>query len=340
MKKNFFWILLFFTPLLCSGAKYDALIDDDKGQLLYDTSLETVWVYQKSVAANKRWACTPFRGSTVLNVVPGNCIVLGYNESDLQPDLITMELAYWANKDLKLWHAYFLITKKMNSEQTNKVRTFFADLNTFCKSIKDLKGSSSSQGFSSSRSSGNRSNNRSPQGSSNTIASLLQGSAKSLIGNSEVVKHIEDASDDGNFFLAFCLYRVLVIRTLRTVSNLRLGSDLYKEFREELMPMGEELRQDFLKTRGNNQNREMIFKKMCSNKHGSWQYASPASLSDMWTRTQNCYAAICKIKSLSPYSEFPDWGNAMLEVLQMIKNPRWEQQFDRASSEYQKNNNI
>lgn len=331
MKKNFFWILLLLLPFLCMGAKFNALIDDDKGHLLYDSSLETVWVYQKSVEG-KKWACIPFRGNKVVkNVTPGDCILLNCYEDDLDPDVIVLQLAYWVNRNSRHWHGYYLIAKKMNSEKTNRVRSFFAELSNYCRSLRSMVNTLQSTGSQVTQSS---------CASSGTVGQLLQGTFNNMLQGCGAVKHVRDAIKDKNFFLAFCLYRIIWVRALSTIPSYSYSLQLRNSLRNELLVLGEEVRREFLQARGDNQNRELTFKKNCGNKHGGWEYAAPINLSEMWKKTQSCYDAFRKTQSLSPYSEYPDWGSAMLEVLQMIKNQKWEQQFDKASSEYQKNNNI
>ena len=119
-----------------------------------------------------------------------------------------------------------------------------------------------------------------------------------------------------------------------------ISEELKKELREEIDQIGEEIREKYIQNRNYNQNREKSFKTVFPNRHGQWEYAPPSDLKDMdRSFVPSCYAAWRKTQTLSPRSEFPEWGNAMLEVLQMIRNPDWEKLFDTALSEYQKYNN-
>ena len=77
---------------------------------------------------------------------------------------------------------------------------------------------------------------------------------------------------------------------------------------------------------------------MCPDRHGRWEFAPPPDMKTMRRFATSCYRAWRKTLTLSPHSEFPDWGNAMLEVLQMIQYPELEKKFDDAYFEYQKNN--
>ena len=138
--------------------------------------------------------------------------------------------------------------------------------------------------------------------------------------------------------VAFCMYlkyRTVILQLRRLVSL----PEIQKDLAEDIHKLGEDVREKYLQGRARNQNRENSFRSVCRGTHGPWEWAPPTDLNAMFKFVNSCYRAWQKTHSLSPYSEFPEWGNAMLEVLQMIQSPALEQKFDTAWAEYQKYNN-
>ena len=174
----------------------------------------------------------------------------------------------------------------------------------------------------------------------NTAAALLEDGLLDSMKSAVAVKRIEDEwkKTDKNFFLAFCMYykyRSVILQLQRLVPN----QEIQKELAEDIRKLGEDIRKEYVNGRNRNQNRENSFRSVCRGTHGPWEWAPPADLKEMFQFVNSCYHAWQKTHSLSPYSEFPEWGNAMLEVLQMVQSSDSEQKFDTACAEYQKYNN-
>lgn len=361
MKKLSIGVLLVLCSLFCYGEKADALTDDDAGRLVYWPGKNVILIFQKcDTDANDmvRWRCTSFRGKGSFLVHPGDCSLLNYTAAELTPEVVAMELAYWAAKNNRRADGFLQIASKMNSPVTNKLLFFYTDLNNHlrsarreiaecAKAVREEKRNRSQLAAQNAR---NNASGASGQGcpyarnsapnstaSSSSVASLLEDSLKDALKNPAAIKSIQDeAGTENNFFLAFCMYqkyRSGVVQLAREVS-----AEVRKEVFDELNQLGEEVREKYLQGRSHSQNRENDFRTLCRDRHGRWEFAPPTNLKTMSSFVDSCYRAWQKTLSLSPHSEFPEWGNAMLEVLQMVQSPALEQKFDAAFSEYQKYN--
>lgn len=357
---KFFSGFLFFLCLLCCcGENFNAVSDDDAGRLLYwsGSGRNAILVFQKRVAdtnALPKWQCNFFRDNGSISVYPNNCHLLNYTEAELTPEIVAMELAYWtcANANGIHAHSYWLIAAKMNSPVTNKLLFFYNDLNehyrsalraidkykTAVRAEKANKQKQSTPVFRQTcpKSTSNTSNSSNAQSS---VADLLEESLEDSLKSTVAVKRIQDECDtENNYFLAFCMYlkyRTVILQLRRLVSL----PEIQKDLAEDIHKLGEDVREKYLQGRARNQNRENSFRSVCRGTHGPWEWAPPTDLNAMLKFVNSCYRAWQKTHSLSPYSEFPEWGNAMLEVLQMIQSPALEQKFDTAWAEYQKYNN-
>ena len=320
-------------PVICAAESFDALTDESVGQLLYDASSRKVLVYQGNTPDNK-WKCILFHGEKEYRVNPKSCILLNGHTANIDPLVISMELAFHgAAFNEKLFNAYHQISQKTDSPRTNELLSFYSELlshrNALRKEVGDYHYAvgAARRG----RAGGNEND------SGDTKLQLLESSIKSLFQYSAPAKHLQNMSKDKDIFTLFCLYRhysLIAEQQIRYLSD----RELRRELKEMINQQGEDILKQFLQMRSHNRNRENMFKRLCSSKHGPWEFAPPSTLNEMWKRTESCYKAWKNTQNLSRYSEFPVWGNAMLEVLQMVKHPEWERQFDEAFSEYQKYN--
>ena len=242
--------------------------------------------------------------------------------------------------------SYHLIAAKINSPLTNKLLFFYNELNEHLRSapraISEYRIALQTKTMKQEQQSCPANRSSCPRNSSNTqsaVASLLEDTLVDSLKRENAVKRIQDVcTTENNSFLAFCMYlryRQVILRLQRTVPSRKIQ----KELLEHLDQLGTEIREKYLQGRTRNQNRENNFRNVCRNMHGRWEWAPPTNLSDMKPFVDGCYKAWQKTNSLSAYSEFPEWGNAMLEVLQMIQSPALENKFDTACAEYQKYNN-
>jgi hypothetical protein len=267
-----------------------------------------------------------------------------------------MELAYWNLRSgieaRKLSDGYRKLAEKMNVPVTNLILAFYKDLEKYNNSIKrDISQYRAAKAQSAERQKKQRTFSQnscpySPQNSSQgsnsgTLDMLLEKGLKDSLKNANAIRVIQNLADNQkNYFLAFCLYSKYRDISEAAIRKAGISDELKNELDEEIRQIGEEIREKYVQNRNYNQNREKSFKTVLPDRHGQWEYAPPSDLKDMdRSFVPSCYAAWRKTQTLSPRSEFPEWGNAMLEVLQMVRNPDWEKLFDTALSEYQKYNN-
>ena len=215
----------------------------------------------------------------------------------------------------------------MNTPVTNSVLDFYSGCRKFLKQIR-LKGV---EHLRTKRNSGNPA-----QGNSGTALGILMSSGmQNVVNNTVLSKMIADkAAQEKNYFAAFCMY--LKYRELAFFGGRLLNKDDRQQFAEEINDQGENIRVQFLQDRTANAKRENDFRALGVGKYGFWAYAPPGDLDGMCARVEKCFQAFKKMYSSSPYSEFPDWGNAALEVMQMMRISVFEQKFDAAFAEYQK----
>ena len=358
------WLIFSFFRL---SAADEFLTVDDAGQLLYaeysdgQTIKRDIVVFQKVICKNdgtNLLECTPYHGNgSICYVKPkfGVCIKLNYLESELTPEIVAMELAYWNIRSGieagNFSDGYRKLAEKMNTPVTNLVLSFYKDLEKYNNALKldiaqyhaakaKLNDTSDKHAVFSQRSCSYSPQNSSKNNKSGTLDMLFEKGLKDSLKNANAVRVIQNlANNQKNYFLAFCLFSKYWAISAAAISHSGISDELKNELNEEIKQIGEEIREKYVQHRNYNQNREKSFKTVFPKKHGQWEYAPPSDLKDMNSFVPSCYTAWRKTQTLSPRSEFPEWGNAMLEVLQMIRNPDWEKLFDTALSEYQKYNN-
>lgn len=353
-KKRFCGCLIFLCLLCCSGEKFDAVSNEDAGRLLYwsGKGKDAVLVFQKCVTgteAPSQWECTYFRSNNSITVNPKHCRLLNYTETELTPESAAMELAYWTcvNGNSIQAFCYRKIATKMNSPVTNKLLFFYSDLNEYRRSayraLADYRTAATRMQIRDQMQQSSPANRKTSQNNTlnkqNSVSALVEDRLRDSLKSPVAVKRIQDECDtEKNFFLALCMYikyRNETLILLRSIAN----PEIRKEVLEDLDKLGEEIREKYLQGRTRNQNREHNFQSVCRNMHGRWEWAPPPNLEAISPFVHSCYRAWQQTRSLSPTSEFPGWGNAMLEVLQMIQSPALEQKFDTSLAEYQKYNN-
>ena len=362
-KRVFFVFLWLIIPFLQLSAGNERLTDDDAGQLLYSNYSDNgimkggVLVLQKVIRKKNgsyQLECTPFRGNgSICYIKPEDCTKLDYTVSELTPETVVMELAYCkCNSDMKKQElGYLKLAERMNMPETNLMLAFYADLEKDIAAIKqDIGQYRAAQAKKALQSKNQRvfrqnscpysAQNSSGNNSADTLAKVLEKGLKASLKRMNAVQVIQKLTDrQKNYFLAYCFFYNFRNRLRGIINRSGFGFELRKELLEEIEQVGEDIREKYNQNRLDNQNREKSFQNVFKDKHGAWEYASPANQKMMAVFVNRCYTAWKKTQTLSPHSEFPEWGNAMLEVLQMIRKPDWEKQFDAAFSEYQKYNN-
>lgn len=360
MKKKLLSVFfLFMFCLLCAEGVTDTLTDDDAGALLYYPEEEDVLVLQKIVKdenESKKLECKVYRGSSTVRILPLDCIFLNQYEQNLTPEIVIVELAYWRCKSRKKTPdyrvlAYYKIAKKMNTSVINDLLQHYAYMDESLEKFREKMESYRKADREARKKQSNprgggvsvfRSSCSPPAPSVSTAEiqrKLLEKELSAMIRNNPSGLFIMDAVNKGNFFLASCLY-IVYARDMWNCLDTRplLKADLRKKLKNEILDMGKTIREGYNKQRQSNKNREENFKKLCHDKYGPWAYASPTNWKEMAQSLDSCYKAWQKIHRTSPHTEFPEWGSAMLEFLQMVRSSQWEQKYDDAYSEYRKDN--
>lgn len=361
--------MIFTGVLCCQGAAFDDLSNEESGQLILSHELRSILVFKKSVQKGNRsgyWVGVPYKGSETYNLDPAQCSVLDYTERSLTPESAALELAYWkcagkSEKSLILTGAYRKIAEKINAPVTIALLAFYTELDEYSSNVireskqyrrallrsrRNLPASASapaqntrSRNFNTWKASRQNTSQQSAHQQSAAEADVLMTSLKTALENDDCLKAVDKMVDnEKNFFIAVCMYLSYREKKLALLQMSGLGKDVTEVVRDDLQQAGEDIRTKFVQGRSYNKTREHAFMSLCPEKHGKWEFAPPADMRGMLAFVSSSYRAWHKTLNLSPYSEFPDWGNAALEVLQMFRNSALEQKFDAAYSEYRKNN--
>lgn len=154
----------------------------------------------------------------------------------------------------------------------------------------------------------------------------------------EIMRNALANNRDKNFFKVFCMYfiyRQNVTNMLRLLPY-KMGKELYKE----ITKLEADLLLKFQQNLRNTKMREEKYRSVCRDMHGQWEYAAPVDYKSLRIRLDSCYKAWHRMFNHSAHTEFPAWGNAVLEVLQMMGNDELHNRFDAAFLKYQEQNNY
>lgn len=323
-KMRYFLILLLIAPFCAVfAASSGSLTAEDAGQIVFRKQDAGVFVFRKN--SGKKWLCEPFRenGSEVLS--PGECILTEFHEDTLSPEAVAFCFAYFSGRarDRGFSAAYRTMAQRLNAPATAHILQFETALRKDEESIADeIRTFRKKQP--------NPIQNTAPVPESSLVDALLV-----LLETGSSVSVITEILDkEQNFFVAFCLWD----RYLQTVSRRFSGltADEQRVLNKEISKTGNEILAKYQQHCGTLLKRNTDFKKLCPRKYGPWGYAPPRDFREMRKRIDSCFLAWRKMQSCSAFSEFPDWGSAALEVMQMIRSPELEQKFDTAYRNYQK----
>ena len=333
LKKLLLHIIVFAAAFCCRGGAFTALEDEDAGQLVYRRRDSSVYVFKKRTG--KLWEGVLFRGSARRLLAPEGCLLLDFTEKTLTPEAIAFSLVYWTGctDGYDEREAFRFLAQRCNAPATDSLISYYGALKKLQLQLDSAR------------------------------REALQAKARSSLSKTRRAVRGEDADDDlseDKFLLLveknpcrtaiealvrknsdvfsgtvlFLGYRALVLRM-----SSRLDGALREQIRKQLGRTEEELLRSFERQRANGRKRENDFRKLCPDRHGRWEYASPGDLQGMRERADSCFRAFRTVWQSSPESEFPAWGNAMLEVLQMVGSPELEKQFDEACGAYRKRMN-
>ncbi len=324
--------VLFLSLFLCFlpeqyAAEPDALSDDDTGQIIFRNKDAEVFVFRKKLPKGS-WHCTPFKNDGSISLMPENCTVSEFHEDTLTPEAVALSLIYFSGKTTPrnklIAAACRNMTEKINAPATSALLSFDAALE------KDLKDITTELQIVREKQAVTDANEKS-QTDPLVDTVLIQ------LETSGAFAAINDFLDkDRNFFAAYCL-----LEKYRNTLNrkIRLSAGQMREINKQIDKTEEDILAKFRQHSTANRKRCSDFKKVCPRKYGPWEYAPPRNGRELKKRIESCFNAWLKLQRCSAFSEFPDWGNAALEVMQMIPTPELEQKFDNAYRNYLKHLN-
>jgi hypothetical protein len=327
LKKALF--LFLFLCLLPEqyAAEPDALSDDDAGQIIFRNIDAEVFVFRKKLPRNL-WYCTPFKDNGSVSLAPESCTVSEFHEDTLTPEDLALSLVYFSGKNTPRHKLIAIACKnmaeKINAPKTSALLTFNATLEKDLKNIaNEIQAVRKKQAFA----------DEAEESKTDPFvdAVLIQ------LETSGALAIISDFLDkDRNFFAAYCLWEKYRNAFNR---NIRLSGGQMREVNKQIDKTAEDILAKFRQHSTANRKRCNDFKKACPRKYGPWEYVPPRNEREMKKRVESCFNAWLKLQRCSAFSEFPDWGNAALEVMQMIPTPELEQKFDNAYRNYLKHLN-
>ena len=320
--KNCFKLLSVFVLLLSAGSLLasdsDQLSNEDAGQLVFRKKDGQVFVFRKKLKSQK-WQCTPFRQNGNYSLQPYECIVSDFHEDTLSPENVVIQMVYFGIKPDRNSRTRAIacrtIAERLNAPVTSMLLNFEAtlakDIQAFDDEIKKFRS----------------------RGSADNDA--LADALLAIVETGGTTTEINNIADkEQNFFLAFSLWKLygdwIKMKTSRL--NTTTKRQLDREMEKSSSKIIDLYRQQVLAQK----KRVEDFSKLCPDQHGLWEYSPPKNSREMMKRLNSCFQAWIKIQSSSPFSEFPEWGCAALEVMQMIRSSELEQKFDTALRNYQK----
>lgn len=316
----------------CRGEAFTDLEDGDAGQLVYCKRDASVYVFKKRTG--KFWEGVLFKGNAGGMLAPGGCILLDFSEKTLTPEAVAVNLIYWTgciggNDEAE---AYRFLARRCNAPVTNSLIAYYGALGKLRRQLdslrRELLRGQARKGLAKTRSPARKITADTEDDTAEEKFMLLLEKNPCRTAIETLIRKNHDIFSGAVLFLE---YRAAVLS-----SCTRLDATLREQIRKELAGTERELLRLFDRQRSNGKKRENDFRKLCPDRHGPWEYASPGDLADMRRRADSCFRAFRTVWQSSKESEFPAWGNAMLEVLQMVGLPELEKQFDEACSAYRK----
>lgn len=349
VKKYLFILFVFLAGTGCFAAKFSDLSNDDAGQLVFRRSDAAVFVFQQTVEG-KYWKVSVFRGSGEGKLHPAECEVLEFSDDAIEPADMVIHLIYWnlARPGSSKARALYRICQKVSSPLGDKVNSYYTERNDsmrrlalarndYLSDIRTVDRYDDTASLMNSQAQG--------AGNSNSTAALVKTPASvaqdyidkalMILENNAALAVIQSLADnDQNLmaaFILFCDFQRAFYNRIPRMSRKDVDAVL-----KELNKTGLELIEKYRQKRSVNRKRETDFKALCPRKHGPWEYAVPAGINEMLRRVQSAYIAFGRLNTCSAMSEFPEWGNAALEVMQMTNFVELERKFDSAIRMYQR----
>ena len=330
--RNFLLCIICLAAACCCGEAFTALEDEDSGQLVYHRRDSSVYVFEKR--SGKLWKGVLYKGVAGALLAPDECIVLDFSERTLTPEAAAVNLIFWTgcvggNEEAA---AYRFLARRCNAPVTNSLIAYYGALKKLRRQMDSLRREVLRE-------------------QARKSAAGTRGPARKTAPDPD-----DDAAEEKFMFLVEknpC--RTAIETLIRKNHDIFSGTVLFLDYRalmagacaglrgtlreqvlKELGGTEQELLRLFDRQRANGKKRENDFRRLCPDRHGPWDYASPGDLAEMRRRANSCFRAFRTVWQSSRESEFPKWGNAMLEVLQMVGSPELEKQFDEAYRAYRK----
>ena len=335
LKKATLPLLLFGVCCMGSAAAPDDLSDDDAGQLLFRKRDGEIFVFRKKTPKNL-WSCSVFRNNGSAELDPEYCVLLEFHEDSVPPEAVAFLYAYCSGRQSAgirpYANAFRNLAERINAMPTANVLMFESslekDMKNLAAEIKEFRENEARE---------KQSRQISANNTQNAVVSLTDSLLVQLETSAAIAMVNDICSKEQNFFIAYCLWERFYDLFNRRFTSLSAGE--LRSLNEELNKTGEAILTGFQQYSASQRKRCTDFKNICPRKYGPWDYVPPRNRGEMHKRIDSCFRAWRKLQSCSAFSEFPDWGNAALEVMQMVHSPEVEQKFDAAFRNYQKNMN-
>ena len=316
----------------CCGEVFSALEDEDAGQLVYRRRDSSVYVFKKR--AGKLWEGVLFKGEARELLAPEGCLLLDFSEMTLTPENIAVNLIYWTGcaGGYDEAAAYRFLARRSNAPVTNSLISYYGALRKLRQQVESLRREvlrgRARKALSKTGSSARKLSTDPDDDPAEEKLMLLVEKNPCRSAIETLIRKNHDIFSGTVLFLEY--------RAVISGACARFDDTLREQVRKELGNTERELLRSFDRQRSNGKKRESDFRKLCPDRHGPWEYASPGDLAEMRRRADSCFRAFRTVWQSSCESEFPAWGNAMLEVLQMVNSPELEKQFDEAYRAYRK----
>lgn len=333
LRKLLLCIIGLAAAFCCRGESFTALEDEDAGQLVYRKRDSSVYVFKKRT--ERLWEGVLFKGDARRLLAPEGCLLLDFTEKTLTPEAVAVSLIYWTgcvdgNDEAA---AYRFLARRCNAPATNSILSYYGALQKLRRQLDSARRESLQARARGRLSQNGRSGRKEDAGDDLSEENFLLLVEKNPC-RTAIETLVRKNNDIFSGTVLFLGYRALVLGM-----SSQLDETLRERVRKQLGRTEDELLRSFDRQRAGGKKRENDFRKICPDRHGRWEYASPADLPGMRERADSCFRAFRTVWQSSRESEFPVWGNAMLEVLQMVASPELEKQFDEGCSAYRKHLN-
>lgn len=303
-----------------NAAEYDELTNDCKGQLLFVTLTGVPVQFVSLSESDSKWQCINLRNGTMQSYDPRKLEVLPLYAEDDDFNIVSFAAGYampnsqnFAEHE-KYLRVYCSLLKYRGSKRGDKLRKCLESVDLTYRAIQSELAQVTS--------------NR--KSAWDSIIDILE--------NDEAGKVIKDAANDGDFQIAFACYCRLRINVM-TLIETRVPAVYVKDSRTLLNDLGTEIINAYSNNRDNCNVRVAQFKKSLPDAYGLWEQGTPTNAAGIIQFSQAAFENFQRTLDHSEYTEFAQWGTAMLSVLQLFPVdgviPKQAIHFDDCLKQYQ-----